>query len=379
MMGPSLRLAFKILIGLLAGLAALVAVVQLERARQGIVVEDRVFAESPATLYTPRGAADGPLVVVAHGFAGSRQMMEAISLTLARSGLRVVAFDFAGHGENDTPLSRNVAEIDGTTAQLVAQTRAVVAAARETLVAGRGPAALVGHSMATDVIVRAAQDIPGIAAVVAISMYSEAVTPDHPERLLIVSGAWENRLRDVALEAVHQIAPGADEGETVRDGDVMRRAVAAPYVEHVGVLYSPTTLSETRDWLGAAFGQTATAPPAATGPWLALLMGALLVASWPAAGLAAGAPHTIRPLPPLTLTLVVAVPVVPAVAAALAAGGDLMGFAGFRRLAVFFGVFGTSRARRSAGCSCCWPWRWSSRWRSTATARPSGPPAPASA
>ena len=128
MIGPRLRPILKTLVGVLAAVAALVALVQLERARQGIVVEDRVFADSPATLYTPRGAADGPLVVVAHGFAGSRQMMEAISLTLARAGLRVVAFDFAGHGENDTALSRDVAAIEGTTSQLVEQTGDVVAA-----------------------------------------------------------------------------------------------------------------------------------------------------------------------------------------------------------------------------------------------------------
>jgi hypothetical protein len=44
------------------------------------------------------------------------------------------------------------------------------------------------------------------------------------------------------------------------DGDG-RRAVLAPGVEHVGVLYSATTLRETRDWLNAAFWQTGAVPP----------------------------------------------------------------------------------------------------------------------
>jgi alpha-beta hydrolase superfamily lysophospholipase len=139
--------------------------------------------------------------VVAHGFAGSRQIMQAYSLHLAQSGYRVLAFDLEGHGRNPRPMSGDVTSVDGTTALLVAETRAVIAAARALPQAG--PVVASGHSMATDIIIRAAiaereQGNP-VAAVVAISMFSEAVTATEPMRLLAISGEWESRLRQAAL------------------------------------------------------------------------------------------------------------------------------------------------------------------------------------
>ena len=178
------------------------------------MIEALTVGTTPATLYRPSGdgaAEPPPVVVVAHGFAGSRRMMEAFALTLARSGIAALAFDFEGHGRNPVPMRGSVGSIDGVTARLVAETRAVVAAARA--IEGLGPpVALLGHSMATDVIVRAAA-AEGIGAVVAVSMYSEAVTPERPERLLVISGAREERLRERALETVRQVAPAA--GDTL--------------------------------------------------------------------------------------------------------------------------------------------------------------------
>ena len=163
---------------------------------------------SPVTLWRRADGGGGPLVVVAHGYAGSRQMMQAICITLARSGFVVAAFDFDGHGRNPDPMDRDIASLAGATAQLVDQTVAVARAARD-LPGVTGPVALVGHSMATDIVIRAADRLDDIAAVVAISMYSEAVTPAFPQRLLIVSGAREGRLREVALDRLRQLDAGS--------------------------------------------------------------------------------------------------------------------------------------------------------------------------
>jgi hypothetical protein len=66
-----------------------------------------------------------------------------------------------------------------------------------------------------------------------------------------------------------------------------RRAVLAPGVEHVGVLYSATALAEARGWLDAAFGRAPSAGPvAATGGWVALLVTAVVALAWPLAALA---------------------------------------------------------------------------------------------
>jgi len=330
-------------------LFALLAAGMLERQRAGLEVESLQLAGSPATIWRPAGGDAGqggppPLVVVAHGYAGSRQMMQSIAIALARAGFVVATFDFHGHGRHPEPLSGDVTSLEGATARLVEQT---VAAARAAL--GRpdvaGPVSLVGHSMATDVVVRAAARLGDVAAVVAISMYSDAVSAESPERLLILSGAWEGRLRDVALDRLRQVDPAAGEGETVVAGDVARRAVAAPGVGHVGVLYSPTTLVETRDWIAGAAFDPAGRPPAGDlprlWPWTLLLLGSILALAWPLAGLL-GPPRPAR-APALggrRVLAVAAAPVLPALAAATLMPSGALGLGAFGALAAFFGVWG---------------------------------------
>jgi len=232
----------------------------LESARSGLTIAPLDVDGTPATVYRQPDAT-GPAVVIAHGFAGSRQLMEAFALTLAHAGYVAVSFDFQGHGRNRRPMAGDVTRIDGTTTYLVAETAAVVDAALALPGVG-GRVALLGHSMATDVLVRHAQADPRVAAVVAVSMYSEAVTKTQPTRLLIVTGEWERFLRAAALDTLRLVDPAAAEGETVSDpaGATVRRAVVAPLVEHVGVLYCPTALAEARAWLDQTFGRQSEGP-----------------------------------------------------------------------------------------------------------------------
>ncbi len=258
---------------------ALLAVSQLERARDGIARTALEVGTTPATLLERPGA-EGPLVVIAHGFAGSRQLMEAYALTLARAGYRALAFDFEGHGRNPVPMSGDVTSVDGTTERLIAETLRVVEAGREAT-GWQGEVALLGHSMATDIIVRAALRDAGVGPVVAISMFSEAVTPTEPPNLLMITGQLEGALRGFAREAVAEVDPSAGEGDTARSGEVVRRAVVAPWVEHVGVLYSATGLTEAVRWLDAAYGRESTPAPAAMGGWIALLLIAIVAMARP--------------------------------------------------------------------------------------------------
>jgi hypothetical protein len=261
------------------------ALLQLERGRAGVVTRALQIGQTPATLYSLPDTAPAPAVVISHGFAGSRQLMQAFSYYLARAGYHVVAFDALGHGRNPEPMAGDVTAIDGTTALLVAETRRVLAAVRD-LPGVSGGVALLGHSMASDIVVRAAQLDPPVDTVIAISPFSEAVSAESPRRLLLISGAWESRLREIALKALRQVDAGATEGETVTVGDVSRRAVASPGVEHVGVLFSPRSLRESLDWLNAGFqrDRVPSLPPG--GGWiLALLLGIVLTFRPVAAGL----------------------------------------------------------------------------------------------
>lgn len=285
----------------------------LERERTGLVVSDLAVGTTPATLYRKPGES-GPLVVVAHGFAGSRQLMRAWSLTLAQAGYSVLAFDFEGHGRNPVPMSGDVTAIDGTTRRLVDETLRVLAAGRA--LPGVGPGvAILGHSMATDIIARAAAADGAVDAVVGISMFSQAVTAEEPRRLLVISGQFEGWLRAAALAMARLVDPAAVEGQTVTSGDVVRRVVVALGVEHVGVLYSATGLGEARDWLDAAFGRHSMGPVVTPGAWILLLLAGIVVLFRPLAGmLPAGPEDPVVPLRRFWAAVLVPAVVVPALA-----------------------------------------------------------------
>ena len=276
-----------LVIGVLSlGIIALSAFM-LERERAGLTITDLAVGTTPVTLYQQPGS-DGPLLVVAHGFAGSRQLMQAYSLTLAQSGYLVLAFDFEGHGRNPVPMSGDVDAIEGTTQRLVDQTLQVLAAGRDLPEVGSdaGPGvALLGHSMATDIIARAAFADGAVDAGVGISMCSQAVTADQPARLLVITGQWEGMLRTAALQMARLVDPAAVEGATVTAGDVTRRVVVAPGVEHVGVLYSATGLREARAWLDASFKRESAGPVVTPGLWILLLLAGIVVLFRPLAGL----------------------------------------------------------------------------------------------
>jgi hypothetical protein len=212
-------------------------------------------------------------------------------------------------------MSGDVTRIDGTTRLLVEETRRVIDAGLA-LPGTDGRVALLGHSMASDVVIRTAIADPRVEAVVAVSMFSEAVTATEPRRLLALSGAWEGFLRDAALDAVRLVEPSAGEGATVTDGATVRRAAVAPGVEHVGVVYALTSLREAQSWLDDAFGRETAPTPAGIGPWLALLMAALVALAWP---LAALLPARSPPPEPVSLRAYAVALALPAVLAPLIA------------------------------------------------------------
>lgn len=265
-------------VAFVALLALIVGLVLLERPRQGLEVTHLTAGQTPVTVMQQPGA-DGPLVVIAHGFAGSRQLMEAWQLTLAQAGYVTASFDFEGHGRNPVPMSGDVTALDGTTLRLMDEIGRVTNAVLEATEAAPR-VALLGHSMASDIVVRQGIRDSRVAAIVGISLFSEAVTEDQPQNLMIINGAFEGMLREAALEVMAPL--GVGEGETVgTPGDgFARRAVASPFVEHVGVLYAPSGLAEARAWLDASFGRPAsTAPLAAIGPPILLaLFGVVLLA-----------------------------------------------------------------------------------------------------
>ncbi len=95
-----------------AAVAALILVAiglfELHGAREGLSITQTFVGETPVTIFRPRTDASAPVVVIAHGFAGSQQLMQPFAETLARNGYVAVTFDFLGHGRNPVPMRGDI-------------------------------------------------------------------------------------------------------------------------------------------------------------------------------------------------------------------------------------------------------------------------------
>jgi len=306
------------ILAILSVLAIAASLWHLHATTEGLDVRHIAIGDTPATVYRLAPARPAPVIVIAHGFAGSQQLMQPFAVTFVRAGYIVVTFDFLGHGRNPRPLGGSITEIDGATRWLASQTAEVVAFAR-TL--GDGRLAILGHSMASDIVVRVAQADPGIAATIAVSMFSPAVTDDSPRNLLVIDGEWEGMLKAEALRVVGlSIAPApAVAGVTYGDfaAGTARRAAVSPYAEHISVLYKQASMAEALAWLDATFGVTRTSAPYldARGSWILLLLAGIVVLARPLSSLLpvvavrrAGAGLRWRQLAPVLLVPAIATP-----------------------------------------------------------------------
>ena len=123
---------------------ALIALALFRIAAAGTGVDEAAMRVegTPVTVFRTPGGPPRPVVVIAHGFAGSQQLMRSFALTFARAGYVAVTFDFPGHGRNPHPLTGSITEADGATRRLL-DALAAVAAATHGL--GDGRLAVLGH------------------------------------------------------------------------------------------------------------------------------------------------------------------------------------------------------------------------------------------
>ena len=87
------------MIGVALGAIALILLGfwKLHALTDGLVVTRSRLGDIPVTIFRSASTEKAPVIVVAHGFAGSQQLMQPIAVTLARNGYIAVTFDFAGH------------------------------------------------------------------------------------------------------------------------------------------------------------------------------------------------------------------------------------------------------------------------------------------
>lgn len=191
----------------------------------------------------PAGGQQLPGVIIAHGFAGSKQLMYGFGNALARAGYGVMLFDFDGHGsagghlgQRPTTLQRN---LDVARAALIVQPE--IDPAR---------LALLGHSMGSGAVMTAAIDAPEqYRATVAVSPTSAAVAADRPRNLLLMAGSLEPQFLGNAQDLLAAAGGPNDDLGTGRG----RALVEVPRVEHITILFSRIAHQAALDWLDRTF------------------------------------------------------------------------------------------------------------------------------
>jgi len=272
--------------------AALITIVvglfELHSASDELSITKRFVGETPVTIFRPLMAAPSPVIVIAHGFAGSQQLMQPFAETLARNGYIAVTFDFLGHGRNPVPMRGDITEGETITAELLKELTEVASFAQK-LPQTDGRVGVLGHSMASDIVVRFAKANSDVEATVAVSVFSPVATATAPRNLLVIVGALEPAmLRNEGLRIVNLGAGGtAIAGETYgnfADGTA-RKLVLARGVEHIGVLYSRDSMVEALRWVNAAFGKRQQGFIDNRGRWLALVFLGIVALAWPLSAL----------------------------------------------------------------------------------------------
>lgn len=271
----------------LGTLLLLISLVGLARAQDGGTVRTANVEGIPVAVYST--GERSPAVVVAHGFSGSAQIMDPLARGLMRSGLTVVTFDFPGHGANAASLTASAAQRESSSDVLQKTLDAVLAWAADQPEVDPERVSLLGHSMGAGAVVQyaATETTTPVRATVTLSLPSAARIPagqtSVPPNLLLLFGALEDsRFSDAAVQGVRAAYPEAVVGQAYGDATAgtARQAQAIPGVEHIGILFSPSTLDATIAWLGPALG--AELMPASIAPvllWalLALVAGGLLL------------------------------------------------------------------------------------------------------
>lgn len=276
---------------LLATVAIFYGLTQLHGSTRHLEVEHVVSGQTPLTVHAPRGEHRLPVVILGHGFAGSRQMMQSLAITLARNGFLVISLDFAGHGANRQPFVPDLMDQEERRTRLLAGLSDAISHA-QAHPRSDGSLAMAGHSMAGDIILHHMLAHPGqVRSAVLISPFiAEDTSLEQSGNLLFLFGQYEPD----ALIATALPAFGDDPPENVRDGlslgdadaGTARRLFIVPGAEHIGIIHSRETLRQTVQWLSGAHANNNTGMIlSARGTALGLLFLGLVVLAWPLSNL----------------------------------------------------------------------------------------------
>jgi len=228
----------------LAILLIVLSWVAIAVARSGLEVRSFQKEGVPLLYLTPEGTSKIPGVLVAHGFAGSKQLMLGYGHVLAHAGYAVMLWDFDGHGANGTRLQRYELQqnLDVALQTLLEQPQV-----------DPNRLALLGHSMGSGIVMNAGiRDRERFAATVAVSPTGANVTPQSLQNLQLQAGSGEGGF---VSNAERLLAQAGGENTNLEAGQG-RELVVIPGVEHITILFSDGSHQAALRWLDATFGRT---------------------------------------------------------------------------------------------------------------------------
>jgi len=220
---------------------------RLNASHEGLLVHSGVAGDTPFQLLAPEDALSEPrpLVLIAHGLAGSGTIMDGLALSFAHAGYAAVSWDFNGHGKHPAPMEEDI-----YSPWLLHTVERVWAAVADHPAVDTTQLAIVGHSMGTAAALSFAQTHPETRTTVAISPVGRTVTPELPQNLLLLAGELEPRFVENARDRLEEAGGigGSHEVGSARGLHIV------PGVEHISIILAPSTHELARNWLGQSFG-----------------------------------------------------------------------------------------------------------------------------
>ena len=146
----------------------------------------------PVLEMQPKQRRGNLTAIIAHGFAGSKEVMTGFGVELARAGITAYLFDFPGHGQSPVPFPNDLSSPRIAQNNLDALNE-VVTYVRTHLVANQPPdILLLGHSMGSATVgdyAMAHANEPDIITTILVSGGGEEYpTRQQPKNLLILAG-----------------------------------------------------------------------------------------------------------------------------------------------------------------------------------------------
>ena len=218
----------------------------LTSARTGLKIRSLERDGVPMVLVAPQDSSKHPGILIAHGFAGSKQLMLGYGYTLAHSGYATLLWDFRGHGANPFALHFD---------SLQPELESAYAALLEQPEVDPERLAILGHSMGSQAVMSMSLEHPDrFAATVAIAPGNADVSPQNPRNLQLQAGRWDGWAVKNSTQLL--LAAGGENGDVAQGRG--RSRLIIPNTEHITILFSPISHDAVRDWLNQTFGQGST-------------------------------------------------------------------------------------------------------------------------